>query len=95
MEVVGGPDQLEDERVVAALYILLQFFVQKQPSLLPEGLWLLNNLTGMYCNVPRPRPLGSGNASSLPGLRWVGLGAGGRFRSLFEGLYLDIFPSSK
>lgn len=42
---MGGPNQLEDERVVAALYILLQFFVQKQPSLLPECLWLLNNLT--------------------------------------------------
>ncbi|XP_042793133.1 transmembrane and coiled-coil domain-containing protein 6 isoform X2 [Panthera leo] len=45
MEVVGGQNQLEDERVVAALFILLQFFLQKQPSLLPEGLWLLNNLT--------------------------------------------------
>lgn len=39
--------ELRDERVVAALFILLQFFLQKQPSLLPEGLWLLNNLTGM------------------------------------------------
>ncbi|XP_041516059.1 transmembrane and coiled-coil domain-containing protein 6-like [Microtus oregoni] len=37
--------ELRDERVVAALFILLQFFFQKQPSLLPEGLWLLNNLT--------------------------------------------------
>lgn len=53
MEVVGGQNQLEDERVVVALFILLQFFLQKQPSLLPEGLWLLNNLTGMCHNVPR------------------------------------------
>ncbi|XP_045650460.1 transmembrane and coiled-coil domain-containing protein 6 isoform X2 [Ursus americanus] len=45
VEVMGGPNQLEDERVVVALFILLQFFLQKQPSLLPEGLWLLNNLT--------------------------------------------------
>lgn len=45
VEVVGGPNQLEDERVVAALFILLQFLLQKQPSLLPECLWLLNNLT--------------------------------------------------
>ncbi|XP_057644527.1 transmembrane and coiled-coil domain-containing protein 6 isoform X1 [Chionomys nivalis] len=37
--------ELRDERVVAALFILLQFFLQKQPTLLPEGLWLLNNLT--------------------------------------------------
>ncbi|EAW62033.1 hypothetical protein PRO1580, isoform CRA_b [Homo sapiens] len=45
VETVGGQMQLRDERVVAALFILLQFFFQKQPSLLPEGLWLLNNLT--------------------------------------------------
>ncbi|XP_021562960.1 transmembrane and coiled-coil domain-containing protein 6 isoform X5 [Carlito syrichta] len=45
VETMGGQMQLRDERVVAALFILLQFFLQKQPSLLPEGLWLLNNLT--------------------------------------------------
>uniref|UniRef100_A0A8C2QXK7 IK cytokine n=1 Tax=Capra hircus TaxID=9925 RepID=A0A8C2QXK7_CAPHI len=45
-ETVGGPMHLQDERVLAALFILLQFFLHKQPSLLPEGLWLLNNLTG-------------------------------------------------
>ncbi|XP_045140804.1 transmembrane and coiled-coil domain-containing protein 6 isoform X2 [Echinops telfairi] len=45
VEAVGGQIQLGDERVVAALFILLKFFLQKQPSLLPEGLWLLNNLT--------------------------------------------------
>lgn len=45
VEAVGGEMQLRDERVVAALFILLQFLLQKQPSLLPEGLWLLNNLT--------------------------------------------------
>ncbi|XP_068835926.1 transmembrane and coiled-coil domain-containing protein 6 isoform X1 [Capricornis sumatraensis] len=44
-ETVGGPMHLQDERVLAALFILLQFFLHKQPSLLPEGLWLLNNLT--------------------------------------------------
>ncbi|XP_028349110.1 transmembrane and coiled-coil domain-containing protein 6 isoform X3 [Physeter macrocephalus] len=44
-EAVGRQLQLRDERVVAALFILLQFLLQKQPSLLPEGLWLLNNLT--------------------------------------------------
>nr|XP_025148354.1 transmembrane and coiled-coil domain-containing protein 6 isoform X3 [Bubalus bubalis] len=44
-ETVGGPMHLRDERVLAALFILLQFFLHKQPSLLPEGLWLLNNLT--------------------------------------------------
>uniref|UniRef100_A0A8D0IN08 Transmembrane and coiled-coil domains 6 n=1 Tax=Sus scrofa TaxID=9823 RepID=A0A8D0IN08_PIG len=45
VEAGGVHPQLQDERVVAALFILLDFFLQKQPSLLPEGLWLLNNLT--------------------------------------------------
>lgn len=54
VEAVEGQMQLRDERVVAALFILLQFFLQKQPSLLPEGLWLLNNLTGMHHNLSRP-----------------------------------------
>ncbi|XP_023371632.1 transmembrane and coiled-coil domain-containing protein 6 isoform X4 [Otolemur garnettii] len=45
VETMGEQMQLRDERVMAALFVLLQFFLQKQPSLLPEGLWLLNNLT--------------------------------------------------
>lgn len=53
VEAVGGQMELIDERVMAALFILLQFFLQKQPSLLPEGLWLLNNLTGMHHSLPR------------------------------------------
>lgn len=44
-ESVEGQTQLRDERIMAALFLLLQFFFHKQPSLLPEGLWLLNNLT--------------------------------------------------
>ncbi|XP_004586704.2 transmembrane and coiled-coil domain-containing protein 6 isoform X2 [Ochotona princeps] len=44
-EAAGEHLQLRDERVVVALFVLLQFFFQKQPSLLPEGLWFLNNLT--------------------------------------------------
>lgn len=75
-ETVGGPVHLRDERVVAALFILLQFFLQEQPSLLPEGLWLLNNLTGKHHNLPWPGPLAPGNISSWSGLRWVGLGVG-------------------
>ncbi|XP_012875862.1 PREDICTED: transmembrane and coiled-coil domain-containing protein 6 isoform X3 [Dipodomys ordii] len=45
LEAVEYQMQPKDERVVVALFILFQFFLQKQPSLLPEGLWLLNNLT--------------------------------------------------
>ncbi|KAM4875953.1 transmembrane and coiled-coil domain-containing protein 6 isoform 2-T2 [Thomomys bottae] len=44
-EAVECQMQPRDERVIVALFILFQFFLQKQPSLLPEGLWLLNNLT--------------------------------------------------
>lgn len=44
-EAMGQQMELRDERLVAALFIFLQFFLQKQPALLPEGLWLLNNLT--------------------------------------------------
>ncbi|XP_036917940.1 transmembrane and coiled-coil domain-containing protein 6 isoform X2 [Sturnira hondurensis] len=53
VDAVGGQMELRDERVVASLFILLQFLLQKQPSLLPEGLWLLNNLTAnspSFCN---------------------------------------------
>ncbi|XP_028002851.2 transmembrane and coiled-coil domain-containing protein 6 isoform X4 [Eptesicus fuscus] len=45
VEAGGGQVQLRDERVVVSVFILLQFLLQKHPSLLPEGLWLLNNLT--------------------------------------------------
>lgn len=55
-EAVEEQMQLGDERVMAALFILLQFFLQKQPSLLPEGLWLLNNLTGTHHNLSEPGP---------------------------------------
>lgn len=83
--------QLRDERVVAALFILLQFFFQKQPSLLPEGLWLLNNLTGMHHNLPRPGHLDNGDISSWPRLRWIVL-AGVVGESSFSPWY---FSSSK
>ena len=75
-ETVGGPMHLRDERVLAALFILLQFFLHKQPSLLPEGLWLLNNLTGKHHDLPWPGPLAPRNISSWSELRWVGLGVG-------------------
>lgn len=56
MEATGEQMELRDERVVAALFILLQFFLQKQPTLLPEGLWLLNNLTGMLLESAQAWP---------------------------------------
>lgn len=53
VEAGGEQVQLRDERVVVSVFILLQFLLQKHPSLLPEGLWLLNNLTGKSHNLPR------------------------------------------
>ncbi|MEJ1286407.1 transmembrane and coiled-coil domains 6 [Cricetulus griseus] len=60
VEAMGEQMELRDERIVAALFILLQFFLQKQPTLLSEGLWLLNNLTEKgpaYCQRLWPGPL--------------------------------------
>lgn len=51
VEAEGGQVQLREERVVVSVFILLQFLLQKHPSLLPEGLWLLNNLTGKSHNL--------------------------------------------
>ncbi|XP_074068933.1 transmembrane and coiled-coil domain-containing protein 6 [Macrotis lagotis] len=34
-----------DERIIVAMFILMEFFIQHQPSLVPECLWVLNNLT--------------------------------------------------
>lgn len=56
VEATGEQMEFRDERVVAALFILLQFFLQKQPTLLPEGLWLLNNLTGMLLESAQAWP---------------------------------------
>lgn len=94
VEAGGGQVQLRDERIVVSVFILLQFFLQKQPSLLPEGLWLLNNLTGKSHSLPRRGPLDTGKTPLWLGLRWVGL-RGGIFRLQLGGLHPDIFSCSK
>nr|XP_044636549.1 transmembrane and coiled-coil domain-containing protein 6 isoform X3 [Equus asinus] len=47
LELVGEEDRSRSGRPFLLLCSSpnVQFFLQKQPSLLPEGLWLLNNLT--------------------------------------------------
>lgn len=45
-EETGCEAQIQDERLLAALFTVMQCYLQKQPFIVPEGLWLLNNLTG-------------------------------------------------
>uniref|UniRef100_A0A8C3GIS5 Transmembrane and coiled-coil domains 6 n=1 Tax=Cairina moschata TaxID=8855 RepID=A0A8C3GIS5_CAIMO len=44
-EETGCEAQIQDERLLAALFTVMQCYLQKQPFIVPEGLWLLNNLT--------------------------------------------------
>ncbi|NXX80174.1 TMCO6 protein, partial [Urocolius indicus] len=37
--------QIQDERLLIALFLLLQCFLPQHPFIVQEGLWLLNNLT--------------------------------------------------
>ncbi|KAJ7427008.1 transmembrane and coiled-coil domain 6 [Willisornis vidua] len=46
--------QVQDERLLIALFLLLQSFLQQHPFLVQEGLWLLNNLTAddpFFCSA--------------------------------------------
>uniref|UniRef100_A0A8B9VMM0 Transmembrane and coiled-coil domain-containing protein 6 n=1 Tax=Anas zonorhyncha TaxID=75864 RepID=A0A8B9VMM0_9AVES len=44
-EETGCEAQIQDERLLAALFTVMQCYLQKHPFIVPEGLWLLNNLT--------------------------------------------------
>ncbi|NXR15094.1 TMCO6 protein, partial [Semnornis frantzii] len=49
----GAEGQLQDHRLLVALFLLLQSFLQ-QPFVVQEGLWLLNNLTAedsFFCSA--------------------------------------------
>uniref|UniRef100_A0A8C5U7Z8 Transmembrane and coiled-coil domains 6 n=1 Tax=Malurus cyaneus samueli TaxID=2593467 RepID=A0A8C5U7Z8_9PASS len=46
----GGQGQGRDGRLLIALFLILQCFLQQHPFLVQECLWLLNNLTG-ECSV--------------------------------------------
>uniref|UniRef100_A0A8C8AP29 Transmembrane and coiled-coil domains 6 n=2 Tax=Otus sunia TaxID=257818 RepID=A0A8C8AP29_9STRI len=45
-EETGCEVQIQDERLLIALFLILQHFLQQHPFIVQEGLWLLNNLTG-------------------------------------------------
>uniref|UniRef100_A0A8C3BWJ0 Transmembrane and coiled-coil domains 6 n=1 Tax=Cairina moschata TaxID=8855 RepID=A0A8C3BWJ0_CAIMO len=51
-EETGCEAQIQDERLLAALFTVMQCYLQKQPFIVPEGLWLLNNLTGTSSIIP-------------------------------------------
>nr|XP_013810010.1 PREDICTED: transmembrane and coiled-coil domain-containing protein 6 isoform X2 [Apteryx mantelli mantelli] len=48
-ETVGCEVQIQDERLLVALFIILQCFFQEHPFIVQECLWLLNNLTAASC----------------------------------------------
>ncbi|KAM6056154.1 transmembrane and coiled-coil domain-containing protein 6 isoform 2-T2 [Chlamydotis macqueenii] len=53
-EETGCEAQVRDERLLIALFLLLQRLLQPYPSIVQEGLWLLNNLTAdepFFCSA--------------------------------------------
>ncbi|XP_038626930.1 transmembrane and coiled-coil domain-containing protein 6 isoform X2 [Tachyglossus aculeatus] len=50
-----GWEQLRDERILVAVFVLVKAFLRCQSGLVPECLWLLNNLTGAHRPMQRRR----------------------------------------
>ncbi|NXF38105.1 TMCO6 protein, partial [Nyctibius bracteatus] len=53
-EETGCEGQIQDERLLVALFLILQCFLQQHPFIVQEGLWLLNNLTAdepFFCSA--------------------------------------------
>ncbi|NXO03123.1 TMCO6 protein, partial [Rhinopomastus cyanomelas] len=53
-EETGCEAQILDERLLVALFLILQCFLQQHPFIVPECLWLLNNLTAdepFFCSA--------------------------------------------
>ncbi|NXU57909.1 TMCO6 protein, partial [Turnix velox] len=54
VEETGCQGQLQDERLLIALFLILQSFLQQYPFIIQECLWLLNNLTAdqpFFCSA--------------------------------------------
>ncbi|XP_065705398.1 transmembrane and coiled-coil domain-containing protein 6 [Patagioenas fasciata] len=50
----GCQGPIRDERLLVALFLILQSFLQQHPFIVQEGLWLLNNLTAdepFFCSA--------------------------------------------
>ncbi|XP_052672043.1 transmembrane and coiled-coil domain-containing protein 6 isoform X4 [Harpia harpyja] len=53
-EETGCEVQIQDERLLVALFLILQCFLQQHPFIVQECLWLLNNLTAdkpFFCST--------------------------------------------
>uniref|UniRef100_A0A8B9IZH9 Transmembrane and coiled-coil domains 6 n=1 Tax=Amazona collaria TaxID=241587 RepID=A0A8B9IZH9_9PSIT len=53
-EGTGCEEQVQDERLLVAIFLILQSFLQKHPFIAQECLWLLNNLTAhepFFCSA--------------------------------------------
>ncbi|XP_042696693.2 transmembrane and coiled-coil domain-containing protein 6 isoform X3 [Chrysemys picta bellii] len=53
-ETEGCKVQIQDERLLVALFLFMQYFLQQHPFLVQECLWLLNNLTAdepIFCSA--------------------------------------------
>ncbi|XP_024049735.1 transmembrane and coiled-coil domain-containing protein 6 isoform X4 [Terrapene carolina triunguis] len=53
-ETEGCKVQIQDERLLVALFLFMQYFLQQHPFLVQECLWLLNNLTAdepFFCSA--------------------------------------------
>ncbi|XP_048816786.1 transmembrane and coiled-coil domain-containing protein 6 isoform X3 [Lagopus muta] len=53
-EETGREAQPQDERLLVALFIIMHCYLQQHPFLIPESLWLLNNLTAdepFFCSA--------------------------------------------
>uniref|UniRef100_A0A8C8VQW2 Transmembrane and coiled-coil domains 6 n=1 Tax=Pelusios castaneus TaxID=367368 RepID=A0A8C8VQW2_9SAUR len=53
-ETEGCKVQIQDERLLVALFLFMQHFLQQHPFLVQECLWLLNNLTAdepIFCSA--------------------------------------------
>lgn len=51
-ETEGCKVQIQDERLLVALFLFMQYFLQQHPFLVQECLWFLNNLTGDFPMYP-------------------------------------------
>nr|XP_033783266.1 transmembrane and coiled-coil domain-containing protein 6 isoform X2 [Geotrypetes seraphini] len=53
-EAAGSKIQIQDGRLLVALFVFMQHFIQQQPFVVQECLWVLNNLTAndpVFCSA--------------------------------------------
>ncbi|KAM6357622.1 transmembrane and coiled-coil domain-containing protein 6 isoform 2-T2 [Alca torda] len=83
-EETGCEGQIQDERLLIALFLILQSFFQQHPFIVQECLWLLNNLTGECPTAMSPELLLG--PASIAGRSWL-------HRPLSETMILSMVPA--